>query len=80
MLERLHDRSLKARIRPHLAAVVESIARIAAMAAALPGLVEMDINPLALTAHGNVVALDAVMKFSGTDRAPDRRQNFGTRS
>ena len=80
MLERMHDRSLKTRIRPHLAAVVESIARIAAMAAALPGLVEMDINPLALTAHGNVVALDAVMKFSGTDRAPDRRQNFGTRS
>ena len=65
MLDELQDRRIKLLPETDRNALVSAISTIGAMAWDLqPELSELDINPLALTAPGEVVALDAVMTFS----------------
>ena len=64
MLDSLSDARLKFAIAPHREKLLDVLLQIAAMASDLaPALVELDVNPLALTAEGAVFALDAVMRF-----------------
>ena len=76
LLDHLEDRGLKARIKPHLDLVIDAITSIANLVSTMPDLIEMDINPLAVTRTGKVVALDAVMKFADARPldAPDRAE------
>ena len=55
---------MASRLRPVRPALVDAVARIAAMAiCAGAALRELDVNPLVVTTGGAVLALDAVMRF-----------------
>jgi len=63
-LDSLHDRRIRSLAPAKKSALVSAIARVAAMAWDLqPRLFEMDVNPMALTRQGAVLALDAMMNF-----------------
>jgi len=64
LVDALPDRATALKARPARLALVDAVARIAAMALA-PGpiLAELDVNPLVVAPDGAVVALDAVMRF-----------------
>ncbi len=64
LIDEIPDRVVASRLQPVRAALVDAVARIAAMATcAGPALRELDVNPLVITTAGAVVALDAVMRF-----------------
>ena len=64
MLDEIHDpriRSLAADVKAKLAAAIDAIATMAAHLQ--PDLLEVDVNPLALTSGGEVFALDSMLVF-----------------
>ena len=69
VLDAIEDRRVKLLKPAARAALVDVIGRIAAMVHDLqPALWELDVNPVALTKTGNVVALDAMMTFTDSTR------------
>lgn len=64
LIDGISDRSVASKVRPMRSALVELVARVAAMASSAgPTLRELDINPLVVTSAGQILALDAVMSF-----------------
>lgn len=64
-LDELQDRRIRLLDRDERDALADAIARVAAMAWDLGAQVsEIDVNPIALTAEGHVVALDALMRLA----------------
>jgi acyl-CoA synthetase (NDP forming) len=64
LIDGIPDRGVAIKVQPVRRALVDVIARVAAMAtSAGPMLRELDINPLVITTGGDIVALDAVMSF-----------------
>ena len=69
VLDAIEDRRVKLLKPAARAALVDVVARIAAMVHDLqPALCELDVNPVALTKTGNVLALDAMMTFTDSTR------------
>ena len=64
LIDGIADRGVASKVQPVRRALVDVIARVAAMTTgAGPTLRELDINPLVITSRGDIVALDAVMSF-----------------